>query len=513
MTSKLPSTAPVVDRRSPGRRAALAIFSIAVLGARSLDAVAQQPAARAFGDTIDVRVVNFDVVVTGPLGGPVEGLKSKDFQLWVDGVKTPVDYLSTPAGAADGGARADRPASSRATRAATEPAPTNYLVYLDEGLAIDAFLKHALRRLRADLASLHPQDRMAVLAASGEGQVAVISDWTADPAALGTALDKAGQRTAEGITRLARARGGHARRTSFDLAAAATSAAGTLRGFPAPAGRKVMVLLTAGWAVATAPEIYQGLADAANRTGYTLYLFDVGGADVRFLPQLSALARETGGHASHAALTSLLHEVAADAGTYYSLGVTVNRPADARFHSLRIAVSRPGATVRTRKGFFDSTPETQVADKAESVLLFGGAPDAAGRRLLIEPGTARPLNSATLELPVVIRLPVDALTIEHRASGYATDLLLAVTTMDDAGQRADQPLLHLTLGNDQAPNAGGYVTFNTTLDLRSARQHLVFSASPAQGGPALWGDLELNADGTAAVDAANNEPTGAAQVQ
>jgi hypothetical protein len=106
---------------------------------------------------------------------------------------------------------------------------------------------------------------------------------------------------------------------------------------------------------------------------------------------------------------------------------------------------------------------------------------------------------------------IEVALARRQAPKGGDDLLLAVTTMDEAGRRSDQPLLHFTLGNDHAPDAGGYLAFNTTLDLRSARQHLVFSASPAQGGPALWGDLTVNADGT--TTAADAAPQSASQVQ
>src|SRR5215212_6056631 len=47
-----------------------------------------------FGEVLDVRVVNVEVVVTDKQGERVRGLGSKDFRLEVDGKEVPIDYFS-----------------------------------------------------------------------------------------------------------------------------------------------------------------------------------------------------------------------------------------------------------------------------------------------------------------------------------------------------------------------------------------------------------------------------------
>ena len=47
-----------------------------------------------FGETIDVRVVNVEVVVTDKDGVRVTGLKPADFRLLVEGKEVPIDYFT-----------------------------------------------------------------------------------------------------------------------------------------------------------------------------------------------------------------------------------------------------------------------------------------------------------------------------------------------------------------------------------------------------------------------------------
>ncbi|HEY4564566.1 MAG TPA: hypothetical protein VIJ36_16400, partial [Thermoanaerobaculia bacterium] len=66
-----------------------------------LSALSLSSAARAaedvppsFGESIDVRVVNVEAVVTDRQGKRVNGLKPEDFRLRVDGKEVPVEYFS-----------------------------------------------------------------------------------------------------------------------------------------------------------------------------------------------------------------------------------------------------------------------------------------------------------------------------------------------------------------------------------------------------------------------------------
>src|SRR6185436_19064743 len=78
-------------------------LAAATLAATSLAAQPPAPAAAlpsetaippAFGETIDVRVVNVEAVVTDRKGERVRGLTKEDFRLLVDGREMPIEFLT-----------------------------------------------------------------------------------------------------------------------------------------------------------------------------------------------------------------------------------------------------------------------------------------------------------------------------------------------------------------------------------------------------------------------------------
>src|SRR5258706_13717148 len=98
--------------------------SIAILAATVLcqPLVAQtekQPElVQIMGETIDVRVVNVEAVVTGRSGQQVRGLAAGDFRLLVDGKEVPVEYFAEVKEGASVTAEAPA-ATSTATTAST----------------------------------------------------------------------------------------------------------------------------------------------------------------------------------------------------------------------------------------------------------------------------------------------------------------------------------------------------------------------------------------------------------
>src|SRR5262245_55136110 len=72
-------------------RLALAAFTASALAFPAAGAEQQPPT---FGEEVDVRVVNVEVVVTDRDGHRVPGLNPADFLLRVDGKEVPIEYFS-----------------------------------------------------------------------------------------------------------------------------------------------------------------------------------------------------------------------------------------------------------------------------------------------------------------------------------------------------------------------------------------------------------------------------------
>ncbi len=310
---------------------ALALASIAAAPTRAQEGV--------FGEVIDVRVVNLEVVVTED-GQRVTGLKPEDFLLTVDGREVPIEYFTEVHGGT---------AVLRGTETAGSAVPalapgvavgTSYLLFIDEYFSLPTDRNRVLRRIIDQLPFLAPEDRMAVVAFNGK-KVEMLSTWSQSVTALERVLEKALDRRAYGLSRRAEQRLFESTRDLRDdtldgvaiddvsladdleidervraeeittqVKRAVLAASSALRSFANPPGRKVMLLLAGGWpynpaqwvvrdaarmfyadTVARGTEIYRQLIETANRLSYTLYPVDVPGIDTSSLADVELSGR------------------------------------------------------------------------------------------------------------------------------------------------------------------------------------------------------------------------------
>ncbi len=319
-----------------GSRSVLIFVLLAVGG----QAAAQTPGeetprpVQAVEETIDVRVINLEAVVTDGRGRRVPGLAVEDFRLLVDGVATPITYFSQ----IDEEKR--RISGEIATGAGVTPAAEsswqsrNILVFLDEATMVKARRDFVLRSVVKQLDELAASDQMAVVAFTG-WQLEVLCDWTGDRARLAAVFAAAKGRPSQGIHREVRRRelandaslrddiaatpqgsaepnpwarwqaGGAASDSrgpmvqpgAFSVVrlqeparvnpaqlfnpldrflGLAEAVAGAMRGLPAPQGRKMLMLLTEGF---EHPFFARPVVQEASRLGYSLYPVDVKGID------------------------------------------------------------------------------------------------------------------------------------------------------------------------------------------------------------------------------------------
>lgn len=279
-----------------------------------------------FGETVDVRVVNVEVVVTDKDGLPVLDLGPEDFRLIVDGEEVPIDYFTEiRGGMAIAPATDEETAEARAPQSLPsvepgEPVTTNYLLFIDDYFSIQRDRNQVLDSMIEQLPLLGENDRMAVVAFDGD-ELQMLSTWSGSATRIREVLQDAKFRPALGLRREAELRFFENTRTdfevpreeSFDLSfeeqqyardlarqveRSVLAATATLRGFAKPPGRKVMLMLAGGWPMSPArftvdsvaagrpiidPTIPDGndlldpLVRTANLLGYTLYPVDVPG--------------------------------------------------------------------------------------------------------------------------------------------------------------------------------------------------------------------------------------------
>ena len=297
----------------------------------SLSLAAQEPAPAGasveIGESIDVRVVNVEAVVTDRSGQRIKGLKPSDFRLLVDGKEVPVDYFTEVRGGTAVEVHGDVPASP-----VSGTVGRNLLVFIDQSFSVQAKLDHVLGQLEGSLERLAPEDQIALVAADREGHLKILTDWTSDAARLRAAIAQLRKEPAGGMhyevamdnlendrILFNLASTGNAwgdspslrRRTDVgswwdlrsgrqprslstlerDVAAEGEAAIwaddsfgaavlASMRAFSSAPGRKVMVLFSGGWPGGQDPSI----VEAANLLGFSLYPVDVAGLQASATP-------------------------------------------------------------------------------------------------------------------------------------------------------------------------------------------------------------------------------------
>ncbi len=313
-------------------RAVLCCLFLVLLSTTAIFAQSNDSEDPAFGEIIDVRVINLEVVVTDGKDR-VHGLQADDFRVRVDGEEIPIEFFTEVQGgqATSGSTLAD--ASTIPALAPGQAVGTRYLVFIDEAFALRSQRNRVLRNLIEQLPHLGPQDHMAIVAYNGQ-QLDMLSSWSSSQPALARVLEEAKSRRAYGLRHRAtrgydlgryaftsrrtgdiffdrdpffnRYRSGfpdfnsiarRGSRTFNDTARVVEAANSVLRAFAKPQGRKVMLLLSGGWPTAsgggfssavnysdggTDRAVLRSLIDTANRLGYTLYPVDVKGVESHF---------------------------------------------------------------------------------------------------------------------------------------------------------------------------------------------------------------------------------------
>jgi hypothetical protein len=306
------------------------------------------------------------------------------------------------------------------------------------------------------------------------------------------------------------------------------AAVGAMRGFAAPRGRKVLLLLSGGWPFSVrsfvtggggmptreVPEgdvLYSPLARTANLLGYTIYPVEVpepssSGADAEAISPASSrrmgsgaqeiegslyyLAQETGGkpllHGNRELALAKVHE---DTRSFYWLGFSPEWQRDDRPHEIKLEVKREGVKVRSRTGFLDLSRKAEVSMKVESALLLGNPPGALPMPMKL--GEVARSRRGEVEIPVTLGLPVDLMTVLPTDGKYTVQLELRFAASSKTGNGSEIPVVPITLSSDQPPTPGKMVRFETKIKLRGAADRLVAAVYDPLSGKLAAAETDL----------------------
>ncbi len=305
------------------------------------------------------------------------------------------------------------------------------------------------------------------------------------------------------------------------------AASSALRGFARAPGRKVMLLLSGGWAIPDTSglpgteavaerELFRPLLDTANRLGYTLYPVDLMGVDAsgiarveyRSLDEASVvqargrlgdrieedalfhLARETGGRAFiDAGGVGALEGTVEDLRSYYWLGFSPPWRGDDRRHRLEVEVRHKGLKVRSRRSFTDLSPAAATTMMVESAQLFDRSLPAG--ELDVTLGEPFPEGRRHVVVPVTIAIPMNFATVLTDGAGQLVSRLeLRVAATDDRGDVADIPVVPIDLRSADLLDLD-VATYTDTLTLRRRPHRLLFSLVDLASGEMLATRLDF----------------------
>lgn len=296
--------------------APITLLAFAVAG--GFPALAAEPAG-SFGESIDVRVVNIEVVVTDRDGLHVPDLGVADFELRVDGKPMPIAYFTeirerSPVAPSAPDADAAAPALP-APMIDGDSVGTSLVLFIDELFGTPWQRDRALDALEAQIPQMSPGDRLTAVVFDGT-TLHQMGEWASGEKAIRTMLRDlhgrvGGLRPLAELTAFDARRRSPAvspnvlaeiRRLSRDVISGVRAAELTLRAFAGAPGRKVMLLASGGWPMDAGTYLYgfpsdlrqlselrsagpsysikralDGLSATANLLGFTVYPVDLPG--------------------------------------------------------------------------------------------------------------------------------------------------------------------------------------------------------------------------------------------
>jgi VWFA-related protein len=202
---------------------------------------------------------------------------------------------------------------------------------------------------------------------------------------------------------------------------------------------------------------YRAVLEAANRSGITIHSLDalglVAGGDASesdppavdpFLANanrreiLAGFADETGGVLveNHNVFAPSLDAIYRESGSYYAVGVTLaSLDPKKTLHDVKVTTTRPGVTIRSRRGFAPLTAAQAARDRLEMALV---TPDAGGDFAVgVVTDVPKKSGMGRRLVPFAVVVPVSSLTFLDEAGKKKAVVEIGLAAVDDTGARSN----------------------------------------------------------------------------
>jgi VWFA-related protein len=187
---------------------------------------------------------------------------------------------------------------------------------------------------------------------------------------------------------------------------------------------------------------------------------------------MQLLARDTGGLAliNTNDFDKGLSRVYQDTSTYYSIGVNVSKLAGTGYRDVRVEVTRPGMTVRARRGFAGRSGEQRARDVTQAALRTNV--EYRGIPVTLRLAPARK-EKKYYTLPISVTVPASSLTFLPQGDGAQAKADVYIGVIDDSGNTSDVGREEATFNLPKNAPADAPLTYVVTLQTRKGNQRIV----------------------------------------
>ena len=152
---------------------------------------------------------------------------------------------------------------------------------------------------------------------------------------------------------------------------------------------------------------------------------------------LQMIAEATGGMAvlNSNSVMPHLERIAADFGTYYSLGYTPPHYGDGRYYKIEVKVKKKGFNVRHREGYRDKSADSRMTDGTLAALSFPFSDNALG--VTLEFGKPAARTDGFYLVPIVVKIPLSKVVLVPRGAQHDARLRLFIAAIDSSGNTSE----------------------------------------------------------------------------
>jgi hypothetical protein len=196
---------------------------------------------------------------------------------------------------------------------------------------------------------------------------------------------------------------------------------------------------------------------------------------------MRVLARDTGGLAllNTNDFENGLNRVYRDTSTYYSIGVNVSKLPGTGYRDVRVEVSRPGMTVRARRGFAARTSDQRARDVTQAALRTNVEYRGIPVTLRLAPAKQ---EKKYYSQPISITMPASSLTFVPQGEGAQAKADVYVGVMDDSGNTSDVGHEEVSFTLPKNAPAQAPLNYVVQLQIRKGNQRIVVNVQDRTSG-------------------------------